>query len=636
MRRRLHVVRLTRPHYISHHSAHGMPQQQGQKRKRPASKKFEVVPVGYTAAATSTSTKHVTQQNNTLAQAFSGAMSKADERWFRKAGYGLELHEAYYRGQKHVVPLDEYAKFEAVIKRPLPVTFRLCDAAGSRRAEFERRLLLLGSVTPVAWAPHALGIWQAAATIDKRSLSKATAASGGGEEALATALVDGVSAGWLHRQECVSMLPVLALRVPAGACVLDLCASPGSKTMQLLECVARGDSGRGLVMANDAHPKRVAALLDSVRRHHRPENERRRLVVACHRGEAFPSPSRPFRSKDPAASAEAVAAASIGFDRVLCDVPCSGDGTVRKDPTVLPRWTPAVGTQLHATQLAIAWRGLELLKVGGTMAYSTCSLNPTEDEAVVAALLARAEAIAPGAVRLARWPIDVLPKLVRRAGLSTWLVADHVETHRKGGGGAARGLDRFDDDDDDEQDDDAEVKLRWHGNYEAAVAARMPHALPSLWPPAEAAAMNLDRCSRLLPHDQDTGGFFIALLKKRAPLTPPGSAAAAAAKAAAPSLPPTGPAACRELPPLPTEEQMLPLSKAEAQAMAARHGGLQAAKKRLLRRGGGGTAAAVAVAVAEGVAAAEGASEVHVAPAALAAFDAQVLRIAHAGMPISR
>ena len=57
---------------------------------------------------------------------------------------------------------------------------------------------------------------------------------------------------------------------------------------------------------------------------------------------------------------------------MLADVPCSGDGTIRKDPSVLPRWTPAVSNQIHAAQLEIAWRGLELLRVGGLMAYSTC------------------------------------------------------------------------------------------------------------------------------------------------------------------------------------------------------------------------------------------------------------------------
>ena len=52
---------------------------------------------------------------------------------------------------------------------------------------------------------------------------------------------------------------------------------------------------------------------------------------------------------------------------------------------MLPRFSPKAANDLHPTQVAIAWRGLQLLKVGGLMAFSTCSLNPIEDEAVVAA-----------------------------------------------------------------------------------------------------------------------------------------------------------------------------------------------------------------------------------------------------------
>jgi hypothetical protein len=72
------------------------------------------------------------------------------------------------------------------------------------------------------------------------------------------------------------------------------------------------------------------------------------------------------------------------FDRVLCDVPCSGDGTMRKAPDIWRRWTPANGNGLHTLQLRIALRGAELLRVGGRMVYSTCTFNPVEDEAVVA------------------------------------------------------------------------------------------------------------------------------------------------------------------------------------------------------------------------------------------------------------
>lgn len=304
--------------------------------------------------------------------------------WFRKCGYGEQLFKSYYSSAASPVPADEWAAFFAALQRPLPVTWRVRGTANAEDlSELVQKLRQFDHAAPVAWAPLSAGIWQA--STDKRSLSKSAheAAKGrdaGGEDArLSAVLAEGVSHGLLNRQECVSMLPVMALRVPAGACVLDVCASPGSKTMQLLEAVSAGGCARGMVVANDAHPKRVEALLAALGRHARPDGEHRRLVVTCHRGEHFPAPTRPFRCTRPRASSDTRARAT-GFDRVLCDVPCSGDGTIRKDPSVLPRWTPAIGTQLHATQLAIAWRGLELLRVGGLMVYSTCSLNPIEDE----------------------------------------------------------------------------------------------------------------------------------------------------------------------------------------------------------------------------------------------------------------
>lgn len=373
----------------------------GKKRKRGGGG-FEIVPAGFRGRGDGRGGGRGgggRASHNTLRKAFSSAMSKADEIWFRKCGHGERLFASYYRGQVNVIPLVEWGTFQSTIDRKLPVTFRLRAGSdgeqGRAAAVLEDRLRELGTVQPVPWAPASARIWQAVAKLDKRAVAKASAEGG---EALGAALSDGVTLGLLNRQEVVSMMPVMALRVAAGSHVLDMCASPGSKTMQLLEAVAadrRG--GRGIVMANDAHPKRVAALIGAIERHNRCSAERRQLVVTCHRGEAFPAPSRPFRkpplpASPTAESAEQAgaasegadgageAAAAVGFDRVLADVPCSGDGTVRKDPTVLPRWTPAVGTQLHAAQLAIAWRGLELLRVGGLMAYSTCSLNPMEDE----------------------------------------------------------------------------------------------------------------------------------------------------------------------------------------------------------------------------------------------------------------
>lgn len=75
---------------------------------------------------------------------------------------------------------------------------------------------------------------------------------------------------------------------------------------------------------------------------------------------------------------------SILFDRILCDVPCSGDGTIRKAPDIWRRWTPGNGNGLHPLQLRIALHACQMLKIGGRLVYSTCTFNPVEDEAVVA------------------------------------------------------------------------------------------------------------------------------------------------------------------------------------------------------------------------------------------------------------
>ena len=79
------------------------------------------------------------------------------------------------------------------------------------------------------------------------------------------------------------------------------------------------------------------------------------------------------------------------YDKIVCDEPCSGDGTVRKNPTVWKNWSPGAGNSLHREQYGIARRGLELLKVGGEFAYSTCSMNPVENEAVIARLIAESQ-----------------------------------------------------------------------------------------------------------------------------------------------------------------------------------------------------------------------------------------------------
>lgn len=79
------------------------------------------------------------------------------------------------------------------------------------------------------------------------------------------------------------------------------------------------------------------------------------------------------------------------FDRILCDVPCSGDGTMRKNYDLWWKWHPRNALLLHPLQLKIATRAARLLKIGGRLVYSTCSFHPAEDEAVVAELLRRGQ-----------------------------------------------------------------------------------------------------------------------------------------------------------------------------------------------------------------------------------------------------
>ncbi|KAG5189283.1 S-adenosyl-L-methionine-dependent methyltransferase, partial [Tribonema minus] len=279
--------------------------------------------------------------------------------------------------------------------------------------------------------------------------------------------------GAITRQEEVSMVPPLFLDVHPGHIILDMCAAPGSKTAQLLEMVTApaststaGESPEGLVIANDANRDRAYLLAHQCRRTAAPC-----LCVTWCAAQLFPT-------LGPDAGGKGTVDKGI-FDRVLADVPCSGDGTARKAPNIWRMWSTHGPLTLHPLQLSIAARGAALLKVGGLMVYSTCSLCPYEDEAVIAELLRRGK----GGLEL----VDVtheLPGLKRRKGISSWVVLD----------------------------DKTQVYVP------EALNQRLRR---SCFPPTaeEAPGLHLDRCMRFLPHDQDTGGFFVAVLRKVSAVT---------------------------------------------------------------------------------------------------------------------
>ncbi len=139
--------------------------------------------------------------------------------------------------------------------------------------------------------------------------------------------------------------------------ILDACAAPGGKTLILAE---RNPQAR--ILACEANPKRFAAL-------------RKRLAAYADRVEC--------RLADAAALAEEAA-----FDLALVDAPCSGTGTMGRNPEIRHRLRPEGLPRLAARQQAILCAALRAVRPGGRVVYSTCSLEPEENQQVVAAALA--------------------------------------------------------------------------------------------------------------------------------------------------------------------------------------------------------------------------------------------------------
>jgi 16S rRNA C967 or C1407 C5-methylase (RsmB/RsmF family) len=311
-------------------------------------------------------------------------------------------------------------------------------------------------VKPIAWPGK--NVWQIAA--DSPSLAR-----NDGLEPLSKLLLREVDLGHVVRQELVSMIPALMLKIESHHNVLDVCAAPGSKTEQLLSLLRSSSKHQnkmcsGMVVANDADPVRINTLRRRYARCGTPN-----LMVTCSRAEDLQK-----------------AIGQPTFDRIVADVPCSGDGTIRKFPHIWRLFRPRMSLDLHVVQLQIASASVQLLKPGGRMVYSTCSINPLEDEAVVSALLKRYW----GRLKLVDTRSEgLLPGLRSRPGQSHWECSESVFVSG--------------------EPDDQSRK---------ASLARLPKLVETMYPPTaeEAAEMHLDYCLRILPQDNNTGGFFIAVL----------------------------------------------------------------------------------------------------------------------------
>lgn len=168
--------------------------------------------------------------------------------------------------------------------------------------------------------------------------------------------------GAFYLQEAASMLPVALLDPKPGDRVLDMSAAPGSKTTQ----IAARIQGRGVLIANDVQEKRIWSLLTNLQRCGVTNATVTRKVGQWFAGNM-----------------------TEVFDRVLCDAPCTAQGTARKDSDALNYCSMDNIGKMARLQRELLESAVHACKVGGRIVYSTCTLTPEENEDVVLSILAK-------------------------------------------------------------------------------------------------------------------------------------------------------------------------------------------------------------------------------------------------------
>ncbi|XP_034455892.1 RNA cytosine C(5)-methyltransferase NSUN2 [Hippoglossus hippoglossus] len=388
-----------------------------------------------------------------------------------------KLFEHYYQ-ELGLVPEGEFEQFMEAMREPLPATIRITgykshakEILHCLKEKYFKDIQELEIDGQMIEAPQALN-WYPDEQAWQTNMSRKIIRKSPLLEKFHQFLVSETESGNISRQEAVSMIPPLLMKIEPHHKILDMCAAPGSKTAQLIEMLHADMEvpfPEGFVIANDVDNKRCYLLVHQAKRLNSPC-----IMVVNHDASCIPTLQILSDGKKDV----------LFYDRILCDVPCSGDGTMRKNIDVWKKWTTSNSLHLHGLQLRIAVRGVEQLAVGGRMVYSTCSLNPIEDEAVIAALLEKSE----GTLELADSSAD-LPGLKWMPGVSSWKLMT-----KEG---------------------------QWFSDWSEVPSNRRTQIRPTMFPPNDPeklASMHLERCMRILPHHQNTGGFFVAVLVKKAPM----------------------------------------------------------------------------------------------------------------------
>ncbi|CDI73817.1 hypothetical protein, conserved [Eimeria praecox] len=379
--------------------------------------------------------------------------------------YENAAYEEYYKAQA-ICPKEEWDDFMAIQRLRLPAAVRVNVSAPLWRST--RSLLLemsmeggKNNVRHLQFFPHELAWqWDAASKVDMKKDDS--------YKEIRSQVINEDFRGSLTRQEAVSMLPCLFLDIQPHHLVLDMCSSPGSKTSEMLDMLQWN-----------------ARLCES--------KERGGTVgISPVTASCFPTlyegaGGGPQKDK-------------LLFDRILADVPCSGDGTLRKNLDVWRSWNAGGGHSMHPIQLSILYRGLQLLHVNGRIVYSTCSLNPLEDEAVIATVLSQQK----GRVEVVDPP--ELPGLRWSKGKSSWLVPSPPAKERTSV------------EDSSKTNSPAGDQATFFRTFDEVPEEFRHRIRPTMFPPLGAESLSLEKCVRVLPHHNNTGGFFVCCLRKIAEL----------------------------------------------------------------------------------------------------------------------
>ena len=158
--------------------------------------------------------------------------------------------------------------------------------------------------------------------------------------------------GYIYIQEAASMIPPIVLEPKKHEVILDMCSSPGSKTTQIAAMM----ENKGIIVANENSYQRIKPLEMNLERLGVSNT-----VITLMNGSWFKQ----------------------GFDKILVDAPCSGMGAIRKSPSTPLMWNPNFIKKLARTQKRLLETAFNCLKEKGTLVYSTCTLEPEENEEVV-------------------------------------------------------------------------------------------------------------------------------------------------------------------------------------------------------------------------------------------------------------